>query len=86
MGSDPAEPTGDQHQVINAIFQTLADRRRLYALIQGDVGCGKTIVGLAAAYLFSKAGYQSALLCPTSVLATQHAEVAKQLLEPLGTR
>lgn len=82
----PFQPTQDQERVIGALFQGLEEKRRLHGLIQGDVGCGKTLIGLALAYIFFRAGYQSALLCPTTVLAHQHMITAQQLLGPLGLK
>lgn len=82
----PFQPTGDQIKTFDFIDQTLEKGGRLYGLVQGDVGCGKTLIGFYAAYLFALAGYQSVMLCPTSVLATQHALGATKLLEPLGLK
>ena len=78
--------TADQQSVIEQMLDELRHARRLHALIQGDVGCGKTVVGLSMAFVFARAGYQSALLCPTTVLADQHGETARKLLAPLGVR
>ncbi|CAM2066404.1 ATP-dependent DNA helicase RecG [Sulfidibacter corallicola] len=86
LGRLPFRPTPDQIKVMRTLVDQLALGRRLHTLIQGDVGCGKTVVGLAAAFLFARAGLQSALLCPTAVLAGQHCKSAKALLEPLGMR
>ncbi len=86
FASLPFEPTGDQRRVIETLIGELGRGRRLQALIQGDVGCGKTLVALAAAFLFQRAGFQAALMCPTVILARQHAEAARALLGPLGVR
>lgn len=53
-------------------------------LLQGDVGSGKTAVAAMAAYLASRQGYQTALMAPTEILATQHAQTLSELLAPLG--
>ncbi len=53
-------------------------------LVQGDVGSGKTVVAFAAIFACAEAGYQSALMVPTGILARQHYEDAKKLLTPLG--
>lgn len=82
----PFALTGDQNKVLADMGRQLATGGRLHALIQGDVGCGKTVVGLAMAALFARQGLQSALLCPTTVLANQHFETASALLEPLGLK
>ncbi len=55
-------------------------------LVQGDVGSGKTVVAFAAVFAAVKAGYQSALMVPTGILARQHYEDAVSLLEPMGIR
>ena len=55
-------------------------------LLQGDVGCGKTLVALLSALLVIAGGEQAAFLAPTELLARQHAENAARLLEPLGVR
>ena len=85
-GQLPFQPTGDQQRVIDTLMADLRQGRRLHALIQGDVGCGKTLIGLAACWLFRQAGWQTALLCPTNILAEQHYQTARSLLEPLGLR
>lgn len=53
-------------------------------LLQGDVGSGKTVVAGMAAYMASCAGYQTAFMAPTELLATQHAETLTHLLKPFG--
>ncbi len=80
----PFPLTADQDQVIQQLVDALARGRRLQAMVQGDVGCGKTVVGLALAGLFARAGYQVAMLCPTTVLAQQHHQTAQRLLGPLA--
>ena len=47
-------------------------------LLQGDVGSGKTIVSIIAAYKAAKGGYQSAIMAPTAILASQHIEEFKK--------
>ena len=53
-------------------------------MIQGDVGCGKTALAFGAIALAAGEGFQSALMAPTEILARQHLENAKKLLEPMG--
>ena len=53
-------------------------------LVQGDVGSGKTVVALIAIFNVVKCGYQATLMVPTEILASQHYEEAKKLLEPFG--
>ncbi|MDR2589234.1 MAG: ATP-dependent DNA helicase RecG [Spirochaetales bacterium] len=55
-------------------------------LLQGDVGCGKTLAAFLAAVLFTAGGRQTALMAPTELLARQHADNAARYLEPLGVR
>lgn len=80
----PFELTQDQRQAIDMIYHDLVEPKRMNRLLQGDVGSGKTVVGMAAMYLNYFSGYQSALLAPTEILARQHFETAKKLLEPFG--
>jgi len=82
----PFRPTGDQHRVMAGILETLTHGGRLHALVQGDVGSGKTLIALFAGYCFHKYGYQSALMAPTTLLAEQHYQNAKSLLAPFGVR
>ena len=66
------ELTQDQKDVINDIIEKGKDGRRVSALVQGDVGCGKSIVAFLAAAAFAGSGYQVAIMAPTQVLAEQH--------------
>lgn len=66
--------TVDQMFVIKEILNDLASQHVMYRLVQGDVGCGKTIVCAFAMYAAMLAGYQCALLAPTEVLVKQHYE------------
>ena len=53
-------------------------------LVQGDVGCGKTALAFGAMVLVCSQAYQCAFMAPTEILARQHYDTARQLLEPLG--
>ncbi len=68
----PFELTGDQKTALKEIYNDLTGKPRMNRLLQGDVGSGKTIVAILAMYLNYKSGYQSALMAPTEILATQH--------------
>ena len=79
-------PTGAQRRVIDAIVADMAAPAPMARLVQGDVGCGKTAVAFAAMFAAARAGWQSALMAPTEMLARQHYENAQRELEPLGIR
>ena len=82
----PYQLTGAQKKVWQEIRTDLDSERAMNRLVQGDVGCGKTMVALLAMYAAAKDGYQAALMAPTEVLARQHFAEAKKLLEPLGVK
>ncbi len=72
-----------------ATYEILKDLEKdvpMNRLLQGDVGSGKTIVAGLSAYEVIKAGHQVALLAPTAILASQHAESLSSLLEPFGVK
>ena len=76
----PFELTSDQQKVINEIVSDMNSKKIMNRLIQGDVGSGKTIVSIAAMYFNKLSGYQSALMAPTEILATQHYNNISKLL------
>ena len=73
------ELTLDQDKAVNDIINDLMVKKRMNRLLQGDVGSGKTIVAFISMYANYLSGYQSALMAPTEILATQHYEEAKRL-------
>ncbi len=75
----PFQLTHDQLTSIDEILKDLNDEHLMYRLLQGDVGSGKTVVSFVAMYANYLRGRQSALMCPTEVLARQHYENAKRL-------
>lgn len=77
----PYELTDDQMRALNDIFNDLKSSTRMNRLLQGDVGSGKTIVAIISMYALSLCGYQSALMAPTEILATQHYENMCKLFE-----
>ncbi|MFO0945791.1 MAG: ATP-dependent DNA helicase RecG [Planctomycetota bacterium] len=68
----PFTLTGDQNQAISEITRDLASGKPMYRLLQGDVGTGKTAVAAYAMLATIAAGYQTALMAPTEILAQQH--------------
>ena len=68
----PYELTNDQLKAMNEIIDDLEASHRMNRLLQGDVGSGKTIVSFLAMVANDLSGYQSALMAPTEILATQH--------------
>jgi transcription-repair coupling factor (superfamily II helicase) len=68
----PYEETEDQDRAIAEVLEDLAAGRPMDRLVCGDVGFGKTEVALRAAFVAAMAGYQVALICPTTLLARQH--------------
>jgi ATP-dependent DNA helicase RecG len=82
----PFRLTADQNTALADIERDLASAAPMARLLQGDVGCGKTLVALLGSLLVIGAGEQAAFAAPTELLARQHAENAARLLEPLGVR
>jgi len=74
IDSLPFELTDAQKSSVNEIFRDLKAPIRMHRLLQGDVGSGKTVVAAICMYALKTAGYQSALMVPTEILAEQHAE------------
>ncbi|MDO4740188.1 MAG: ATP-dependent DNA helicase RecG [Eubacteriales bacterium] len=82
----PFAPTGAQRRALAEILRDMAAKHPMARLVQGDVGCGKTAIAFGAMYVCAQYGWQCALMAPTEILAEQHFESAKELLEPLGIR
>ena len=85
-GSLPFSPTGAQRRAVEEILTDMSGETSMNRLLQGDVGSGKTLVAAAAIWACIRAGYQAALLAPTEILASQHAENLNRLLSPFGMR
>ena len=81
----PFALTSDQLDALKDIINDFNHERRMNRLILGDVGSGKTIVSFIAMLLNQKSGYQSAMLAPTEVLATQHYDNFKNLFPNVTT-
>ena len=82
----PFSPTGAQRRAVEEILTDMSGETSMNRLLQGDVGSGKTLVAAAAIWACIRAGYQAALLVPTEILASQHAENLNRLLSPFGMR
>ena len=80
----PFAPTAAQARVIAQIARDMERRAPMNRLLQGDVGSGKTLVAAAAIVIANHAGMQSALMAPTEILASQHAQKLAPLLLPFG--
>ena len=79
----PFPLTKDQQTTILEIEKDLKSKIRMNRLIQGDVGSGKTIIAFIASYMNYLAGFQTALMVPTEILAIQHYQNAKELFKEI---
>ena len=77
----PFELTGAQKRVIREIRKDVGSGKQMNRLLQGDVGSGKTMVGLMCMLMALDNGFQSCLMAPTEILATQHMESIAELLD-----
>ena len=82
----PFQLTKAQLRVLEEIDNNMESDKSMNRLLQGDVGSGKTVVAMCAAYKAVKSGYQAAIMAPTAILATQHLENFKNILEKLNIR
>ena len=82
----PYALTSSQRQAAAAIAEDLRQPVRMLRLLQGDVGSGKTVVGLLAAAAVTEVGKQAALMAPTEILARQHIKTIAPLAERAGVR
>ena len=82
----PFSLTNAQRRVLEEIEKDMEDTKTMNRLLQGDVGSGKTVVAMCAAYKAVKSGYQAAVMAPTAILATQHLENFKNILNNLDIR
>ena len=78
--------TQSQENVLKEINDDLSSKKRMFRIIQGDVGSGKTIVSLLAVINVIESGFQSALMAPTEILAKQHYELAKKIFESINIK
>ncbi|TVR09738.1 MAG: ATP-dependent DNA helicase RecG [Salinarimonadaceae bacterium] len=80
----PFPLTGAQERAVAEIRDDMVSDKRMLRLLQGDVGSGKTVVGLLAMASAVEAGRQAAMMAPTEILARQHFERLKPMVEALG--
>ncbi|MDQ1302138.1 MAG: ATP-dependent helicase RecG [Pseudomonadota bacterium] len=78
--------TGGQQAALADIDADLAQPHAMMRLVQGDVGCGKTVVAAAAALTAIAHGHQVAVMAPTELLAEQHRNTFQRWFEPLGVK
>jgi len=82
----PFELTNAQKRCTKEILKDLSSNKPMNRLLQGDVGSGKTVVAAIAAYTAFLNGYQTALMAPTEILAFQHYQTIKILLQPFDLK
>ena len=82
----PFNLTKAQIRVLEEIDKDMESDKPMNRLLQGDVGSGKTVVALIAAYKAVKSGYQAAIMAPTAILASQHLESFQELLADTGIK
>jgi len=80
----PFKLTNAQRQAIEEIRAEMALAKPMNRLLQGDVGSGKTIVAATACFIAHEAGYQSAIMAPTEILAEQHYHRLKQIFSTVN--
>ena len=78
------ELTADQNKTIEEIKEDLFSEKQMFRLLQGDVGAGKTIVAFLTALIPCEAGFQTAFLAPTEILALQHFYTFKRIIKNAG--
>lgn len=82
----PYALTGAQNRCIHEILKDMSRPVPMNRLVQGDVGCGKTMVAFAALYAAAKNGLQSTMMAPTEILARQHFDNLQRISPALGLR
>ena len=82
----PFQLTAGQDAALNTIIDGLNGKKQFHALLQGDVGCGKTVVAMLAIMAVCGAGEQCALMVPTDILARQHYKSLKPFFDAAGIR
>ncbi len=80
----PYELTADQMQCYEKILEDIRSGKRISCLIQGDVGCGKTLLAELVLFLMAENGYQGVLMAPTAILASQHFNEINNIAQMYG--
>ena len=76
--------TKNQKKIFNEINIGLKSKNKMFRLLQGDVGSGKTIIALICASNVVQSGFQVAFMAPTGILAEQHFKLAKKIFQNLN--
>ena len=82
----PFTLTNAQMRVLKEINENMESKKAMNRLLQGDVGSGKTVISIIAAYKAVKSGYQAAIMAPTAILADQHLKNFEKILSGFGIR
>ena len=82
----PFRLTNAQRRVLEEIDNNMESDKPMNRLLQGDVGSGKTVIAMCAAYKAVRCGYQAAIMAPTAILATQHLENFKKIFDALNIK
>ena len=86
VGELPFKLTNSQEKAVDEVLKNLALKHPMNRLLEGDVGTGKTLVALIAAYNTHLNGFKTLYMAPTEILAAQHFETFTRLLSPLGVK
>ena len=82
----PFKLTKAQLRVLEEIDNNMESEKSMNRLLQGDVGSGKTVIAMCAAFKAVRSGYQATIIAPTAILAIQHLENFKNILEKMNIR
>ena len=82
----PFKLTKAQLRVLEEIDNNMESEKSMNRLLQGDVGSGKTVIAMCAAFKAVRSGYQATIIAPTAILAIQHLENFKNILEKMDIR